>query len=155
MKKRSKQFKDYECSTNNLLDNYIVLTKSMLLSEKWLLLRYSTRDVYIKMKLWSMGNSTFDYSYKLAEKEGITSATYKRAIKELVDNGFIEIIRISREIDTFDISTEPYEDCCTVFTPRHPRTKPKMDMLIAEDQKLNCDALIEEAVLNARKESIY
>ena len=75
MKKRSKQFKDYECSTENLLDNYIVLTKSMILSDKWRSLTYSSRDVYIKMKLWSMGNNSFDYSYKLAQKEGITSAT--------------------------------------------------------------------------------
>jgi thiamine biosynthesis protein ThiI len=66
-----------------------------------------------------------------------------------------EIIRISREIDTFDISTEPYEDCCTVFTPRHPRTKPKISMLLEEESKLDCDALIEEAVANVRKESIY
>lgn len=96
MRKKSKQFKDYECSTDNLLDNYIVMTKSMLRSDKWLSLTYSSRDVYIKMKLWSMGNSSFDYSYTLAQKEGITSATYKRAIKELTDKGFIEIIRISR-----------------------------------------------------------
>jgi len=96
MKRKSKTFKDYECNTNNLLDNYIVMTKSMLLSENWLSLTYSARDVYMKMKLWSMGNSSFDYSYKLAQKEGITSATYKRAIKELTTKGFIEIIRISR-----------------------------------------------------------
>ena len=96
MQKKKKTFKDYECDTEDLLDKYIVLTKSMLTSDKWLSLKYSTRDVYIKMKLWSIGNSTYDYSYKLAEKEGITSATYKRAIQELIDKGFIEIIRISR-----------------------------------------------------------
>lgn len=96
MQKKKKTFKDYECDTDDLLDKYIILTKSMLLSDKWLSLTYSSRDVYIKMKLWSMGNSVVMYSYKLAQTEGITSATYKRAIDELTSKGFIEITRLSR-----------------------------------------------------------
>jgi thiamine biosynthesis protein ThiI len=39
----------------------------------------------------------------------------------------------------------PYEDCCTVFTPRHPRTRPELDKVIAEENKLDFNALVEEA----------
>ena len=57
-----------------------------------------------------------------------------------------EIIEISRKIGTFDISIEPYEDCCTVFTPRHPRTKPVLEKVLREEQKLDFEALVQEAI---------
>ncbi len=59
-----------------------------------------------------------------------------------------EIVRIARMIDTFDTSILPYEDCCTVFTPRHPRTKPKAEEVFAELEKINFDALLDEAYMN-------
>lgn len=65
-----------------------------------------------------------------------------------------EIIEISRKIDTFEISIQPYEDCCTVFTPKHPRTKPVAEKVAEEQNKLDCDALIEEAVMNVRVRDI-
>lgn len=57
-----------------------------------------------------------------------------------------EIIRISRKIGTFETSIEPYEDCCTVFTPKHPRTRPKIEMLEKAEESLNIDDLVSEAV---------
>ena len=57
-----------------------------------------------------------------------------------------EIVEISRKINTFDISIEPYEDCCTVFTPKHPRTKPVLEKVLREEQKLDFEALVEEAI---------
>ena len=63
-----------------------------------------------------------------------------------------EIIRVSRKIDTFDLSILPYEDCCTVFTPRHPRTHPTLEMLEeAEAALTDADRLIDEAVAGVRK----
>lgn len=62
-----------------------------------------------------------------------------------------EIISVSRKIDTFDISILPFEDCCTVFTPRHPRTRPKLPDVIAAESALDVDALVERAVNNVRK----
>ncbi len=56
-----------------------------------------------------------------------------------------EIVGISRSIGTFDTSILPYDDCCTVFTPRHPRTQPELSKVLAEEAKLDVDALIEEA----------
>ena len=61
-----------------------------------------------------------------------------------------EIIRISRKIDTFDISIEPYEDCCTVFTPKHPRTKPVLKYVKEAEEKAGFDEMIERAVSNLK-----
>lgn len=57
-----------------------------------------------------------------------------------------EIIRISRTIDTFETSILPYEDCCTVFTPRHPRTRPELFKVEREEAKVDAAALEEEAL---------
>lgn len=59
-----------------------------------------------------------------------------------------EIVEISRKIDTFDISIEPYEDCCTVFTPKHPRTRPTPEQCRAAEAVLDIEALVTEAVEN-------
>ena len=56
-----------------------------------------------------------------------------------------EIITISRHIGTFDISILPYEDCCTVFTPKHPRTRPELAKVLAQEEKIDVDALTERA----------
>ena len=56
-----------------------------------------------------------------------------------------EIVEIARRIGTFETSILPYEDCCTVFTPRHPKTRPVIDKVMAELQKVDVDALLEEA----------
>ncbi len=57
-----------------------------------------------------------------------------------------EIVEISRKIDTFEISIQPYEDCCTVFTPRHPKTRPTIEQCVAAEQNLDIENLIEKAV---------
>jgi len=65
-----------------------------------------------------------------------------------------EIIAISRKIDTFETSVLPYEDCCTVFTPRHPKTKPRLEELLAAEEKLDAPALRQEALASAARELI-
>ena len=57
-----------------------------------------------------------------------------------------EIITIARKIGTFDTSILPYEDCCTVFTPKHPRTRPKLSEVERAESVLDVDALVDEAV---------
>ena len=57
-----------------------------------------------------------------------------------------EIIEIAQKIGTFETSSLPYEDCCTVFTPRHPATKPKMEIILDGESKLDSDALIAAAL---------
>ena len=62
----------------------------------------------------------------------------------------LEIIHIAEKIDTYETSILPYEDCCTVFTPRHPVTKPKLANVEKEERRLDVDALVEEAVANVK-----
>ena len=57
-----------------------------------------------------------------------------------------EIVTIARKIDTFETSILPYEDCCTVFTPKHPNTKPKMPKILEAESHLDVEALVNEAV---------
>ena len=57
-----------------------------------------------------------------------------------------EIVRFARKIGTFDTSILPYEDCCTVFTPRHPKTHPHLDEIERAEAKLDVDALVREAL---------
>ena len=57
-----------------------------------------------------------------------------------------EIIRISRRIDTFETSILPYEDCCTVFTPKHPKLRPTVAECEAAEEKLDVDTMVKDAV---------
>ena len=59
-----------------------------------------------------------------------------------------EIINVAEKIGTFETSALPFEDCCTVFTPRHPTTKPKMEIILEGEALLDTDALIAEAMAN-------
>ncbi|MBR4295986.1 MAG: tRNA 4-thiouridine(8) synthase ThiI [Clostridia bacterium] len=57
-----------------------------------------------------------------------------------------EIVQISRKIDTFETSIQPFEDCCTVFTPRHPKTRPELSKVLEQERKLDFEALVNEAL---------
>lgn len=63
-----------------------------------------------------------------------------------------EIVTIARKIDTYDTSILPYEDCCTVFTPRHPRTRPTVTAVEAEEAKIKDLAALEDAAYQTRAE---
>lgn len=65
-----------------------------------------------------------------------------------------EIIEIARKIDTFDISIEPYEDCCTVFTPKHPKTHPLLADVEAAQDSFDFEPLIAKAVANTEVKNI-
>lgn len=57
-----------------------------------------------------------------------------------------EIVRISRKMGAFETSILPYEDCCTVFTPKHPTTKPKLDRIVKSESVLDTESLIRRAL---------
>lgn len=65
-----------------------------------------------------------------------------------------EIISVARKIDTFKTSIEPYEDCCTIFTPKHPKTKPNLEEVLKEESKLDFKSLVDFAVENAESKVI-
>ena len=62
-----------------------------------------------------------------------------------------EIVTIARKIGTLDTSILPYEDCCTVFTPRHPKTRPSLGQVLNAERKLDREALIEKALENIER----
>ena len=57
-----------------------------------------------------------------------------------------EIVQIARKIGTFETSIQPFEDCCTVFTPKHPRTRPELAKVLEQERKLDFEALVQEAL---------
>lgn len=65
-----------------------------------------------------------------------------------------EIVQIARKIDTFETSILPFEDCCTVFTPKHPKTRPDLEKVLVQERKLDFDALVEEALATEYTEHI-
>ncbi len=67
-------------------------------------------------------------------------------LRPLIGMDKVEIIRIAREIGTYDTSILPYEDCCTVFTPRHPATRPNLDEVREAEAKLDVEGLIAKAL---------
>ena len=66
-----------------------------------------------------------------------------------------DIIDIARDIGTYEKSIEPYEDCCTVFLPKHPLTKPKLDRIEKSESTMDVDALIDAAVSSEEIIDIY
>ena len=70
-------------------------------------------------------------------------------LRPLVGFDKTEIIERAREIGTFETSIQPYEDCCTVFLPKHPLIRPKMEDVLRAEQKLDVEALLEDAMLSS------
>ena len=77
-------------------------------------------------------------------------ATDMLVFRPLIGMDKQEIIDIAYKIDTYDISIEPYEDCCTVFTPKHPRTRPVLKYVKEAQEKPNFGPLVEEALQNLK-----
>lgn len=77
-------------------------------------------------------------------------ATDMLVFRPLIGMDKQEIIDIAYKIDTYDISIEPYEDCCTVFTPKHPRTRPVLKYVKEAQEKPNFEPLVEEALQNLK-----
>jgi len=87
-------------------------------------------------------------SQTLESLKAIGSASEKTIIRPLVCFDKQEIIQIARKIGTYEISCLPYEDCCTVFVPKHPVTKPKMELVHRAEEDLAVSELVENCVQN-------
>lgn len=93
------------------------------------------------------GESLGQVASQTLEAIGVTDAMVRIPVfRPCIGLDKEEIVQISRKIGTFETSILPYEDCCTVFTPRHPKTRPDADKVAAEAAKLDFDALCEEAL---------
>ena len=82
------------------------------------------------------------------------AVTHLPVLQPLIGMDKEEIITIARKIGTFDTSILPYEDCCTVFTPRHPRTRPQVSEVEAAESALDVDGLVQEAIQGIERISL-
>ena len=85
-------------------------------------------------------------SQTLTSMNVINSVTNLPVIRPVACLDKLEIMDIARKIDTYDISILPYEDCCTVFVPKHPVINPKISTSIEEENKFNYEEMIDKAI---------
>ena len=91
----------------------------------------------------SLGQVASQTMLALGTTEDVTTLP---VLRPLIGMDKVEIIRMARQIGTYDTSILPYEDCCTVFTPRHPCTRPKVEDVREAEAALDVDALVAEAL---------
>ena len=93
------------------------------------------------------GENLGQVASQTAEALVVTDNCVKMPVmRPLIAMDKIDIIAKAQEIGTFETSIEPYEDCCTVFLPKHPTTKPQLDKIEISDSKLDIDTLVENAI---------
>lgn len=71
-------------------------------------------------------------------------------LRPLIGMDKIDIIRIAEDIETYETSILPFEDCCTVFLPKHPVTKPKVEDIKKSEEALDIDGLVNDAIRNMK-----
>ena len=85
-------------------------------------------------------------SQTLESMQAINAVTNTPIIRPVVTMDKLEIIDIAEKIDTFNISIQPFEDCCTIFAPDRPKTNPKIKNAEQYEARMDVDALVERAV---------
>ena len=101
------------------------------------------------------GESLGQVASQTLESITSTSAVVDMPIfRPLISFDKVDIIDIARKIDTYELSSLPYEDCCTVFLPKNPVIKPKLENVEREEAKLDIDALVDEAYSTLTKMTI-
>jgi len=93
------------------------------------------------------GDNLGQVASQTAEALAVTDECVNKPVfRPLIAMDKKEIVDLARKIGTYETSILPYEDCCTVFTPRRPKTKPKLDEVLAAETLLDVEGLIEEAM---------
>ena len=85
-------------------------------------------------------------SQTLDSMVAINDVTNTPIIRPVATMDKLDIIKVAEEIDTFELSIQPFEDCCTVFAPQSPKTKPKLEKARQYEARLDVEGLIKEAV---------
>ena len=93
------------------------------------------------------GENLGQVASQTAEALVVTDASVSLPVmRPLIAMDKVDIMEKAQEIGTFETSILPYEDCCTVFLPKHPTTKPKLERILESESKLDVEALVEDAV---------
>ena len=107
------------------------------------------RNCYVLINGESVGQVA---SQTLTSMQVINNVTNIPVIRPVACLDKLEIIDIAKKIDTYETSILPYEDCCTIFLPKHPVINPELEKAIEYEKSFDYESLIEEAVSN--KETI-
>lgn len=95
------------------------------------------------------GESLGQVASQTMESINVTNSVVKKPVfRPLIGSDKSDIIEIARKIGTFETSILPYEDCCTVFLPKNPVIKPKIDLAIEMEKNLDVEGLIQNALAN-------
>ncbi|MDD4200285.1 MAG: tRNA 4-thiouridine(8) synthase ThiI, partial [Eubacteriales bacterium] len=93
------------------------------------------------------GENLGQVASQTAESLVVTDASVSMPVmRPLIVMDKTDIMDLAQEIGTYQKSIEPFEDCCTVFLPKHPSTKPKLDSILYSESKLDCQGLIKKAI---------
>ncbi|MBK5263352.1 MAG: tRNA 4-thiouridine(8) synthase ThiI [Peptostreptococcaceae bacterium] len=102
------------------------------------------------------GENLGQVASQTAEALVVTDAVVKMPVmRPLIAMDKVDIMEKAREIGTYETSIKPYEDCCTVFLPKHPATKPRLERILESESKLDAEGLIEKAMLTRDTINIY
>ena len=102
------------------------------------------------------GENLGQVASQTAEALMVTDAAVQMPVmRPLIAMDKTEIIDLARKIGTYDISILPYEDCCTVFLPKHPKTKPKLSVILESESRLNVEELVESALKSVETTEIH
>lgn len=93
-------------------------------------------------------------SQTLESMYAINAVTTTPILRPLVAMDKTEIVDIAKDIDTFELSVLPYEDCCTIFTPPRPKTKPNLEKVLEYEEALDVEGLMERALADLKIETI-
>ena len=93
------------------------------------------------------GENLGQVASQTAEALVVTDDSVKMPVmRPLIGLDKVDIMDLAQEIGTYEKSIEPYEDCCTVFLPKHPATKPKLKKILDSESRLECEKLIQDAI---------
>jgi tRNA uracil 4-sulfurtransferase len=123
-------------------ENYsmTIMRRIMLrIAEKWAIERYALA-IATGESLGQVASQTLDSMHTINE------VTNFPVLRPLISEDKVDIMAVAEKIGTYDISIRPYEDCCTIFLPKAPKTKPNREKTNYYEQALDLDALIDEAI---------
>ncbi|MCK9443862.1 MAG: tRNA 4-thiouridine(8) synthase ThiI [Tissierellaceae bacterium] len=97
------------------------------------------------------GESLGQVASQTIEGIGVTNASVKLPVfRPLIGFDKVDIVHIAKDIETYETSILPFEDCCTVFLPKHPVTKPKLEDILKSEELLDVEYLVDEALENMK-----
>ena len=89
-------------------------------------------------------------SQTLQSMVAINEVTNRPVVRPVATMDKLEIIEVAQQIDTFELAIQPFEDCCTIFAPPQPKTRPKLEKVHQYEERIDIEGLISEALANLK-----